>query len=151
MRRKKEKTGGQVARNYFSFLVYMMFWHITQTDIPEPCTFDTGKSESKIFTPFPKPCIQETIRKHATPKRERKSVLHPPGLYYGNDDRLSLLSNIRTGTKQRHKRFFNNFSGNTSRSASADSRSLNRFDDGSEQNCPKISTRSCGPKSGYKS
>jgi len=41
------------------------------------------------------------------PSRQKASLYSPsPGLYCGNDDRLSTSSNVRTGVKQRHNRIF---------------------------------------------
>ena len=116
MRREKEETGGQVARNYVSFPVCMNFWPITQTNIPQLRTIHTYKIESKIFTPFVKSCIQVALWQHASLETERKSVFPSPELYCGNDDRLSMPSNVRKGMKQRHNGIFNTSAYNTSTS-----------------------------------
>jgi hypothetical protein len=55
----------------------------------------------------------------STPPPSQNASLYstPPGLYYENDDRLSMSSDIRRGMKQQHTRIFNTFWRKTSRSA----------------------------------
>ena len=112
----KRKRQQATLQAIICFPLYMTFWNITQTNILELCNFDTYKSESTIFTPFLKICVQVVIRQHSSPKTERTSACHLPGLYYGNDDRISMSSNILTGMKQRHNRIFSNFTRYISRS-----------------------------------
>jgi len=56
---------------FFSCLYDLLACH---TDIPQLCTFHTGKSDFKIFIPFPKSCIEAAIRQHASTKTEHKSI-----------------------------------------------------------------------------